>query len=117
MKMAPDPNPKPRQRYTQAEIIRSLAACDTFGKYSYERLRARAMILLMRFYGLRVSDVATLKRDRIRDGQIFLHALKNGAPIWLPLYPEVMQSLECLPFPQGTEADCPYFFCSGARDR
>jgi intergrase/recombinase len=30
MKMPPDPKPKPRQPYAQMEIIRILAACDTF---------------------------------------------------------------------------------------
>ena len=43
------------------------------------------MVLLMRFYGLRVSDVATLRKDRVRNDHLFLHAVKNGAVIWLPL--------------------------------
>jgi hypothetical protein len=81
MKMPTDPKPKPREPYSQLEIIRILAACDTFGKSSYERLRAKAMVLLMRFYGLRVSDVATLRKDRIKNDHLFLHAVKNGATI------------------------------------
>src|SRR5579864_929888 len=117
MKMPPDPKPKPREPYTQAEIIRILAACDTFGKSSYERLRAKAMVLLMRFYGLRVSDVATLRKDRIRNDHLFLHAVKNGATIWLPLYPEVKSALDFLPLPQGAGADCEYFFWTGAGAR
>jgi hypothetical protein len=60
---------------------------------------------LLRFYGLRISDVATIRRYRIRDGQIFLHALKNGAPIWLPLYPQVRSALENLPLPHGAAPD------------
>ena len=74
----PEEKPKPRQPYTQAEIIRILATCDIFGKYSYERLRARAMILLMRFYGLRISDVATFRRDHIKNDHIFLHAVGDS---------------------------------------
>lgn len=84
MKMPADPKPKERRPHTSEEISKIIGACDTFGQSAYERLLARAMILLIRFYGLRVSDVATLKRD---------------------------------PFPQGTEADCRYFFWSGAGDR
>ena len=117
LKMPPDPKPRPRQPYAQAEIIRILAACDTFGKYSYERLRAKAMILLMRFYGLRVSDVATLRRDRIKSDHVFLHALKNGAAIWLPLYPEVKSALDRVPLPRGANAEDEYFFWSGAGAR
>lgn len=112
-------NPKPRERvpYTVEEITRIIAACDTFGRTPYERLRARAMILLMRFYALRVSDVATLGRDRVTGNQIFLHALKNGAAIWLPLYPEVKFALECVPLPRGAAADCKYYFWTGTGSR
>ena len=34
----------------------------------------------MRFYGVRVSDVATLRRDRIKNDHIYFHALR-GAPV------------------------------------
>lgn len=112
MKMPLDPKPKPRQPYTQNEIIQILFACDTFGKSSYERLRAKAMILLLRFYGLRISDVATLRKDRIQGDHILLQALKNGAMIWLPLYPEVDRALDCLQ-PHGAAAECEYFFWTG----
>lgn len=117
MKMPPDPKPKPREPYTREEIIKIIAACDAFGKRPYERLRAKAMILLMRYYGLRVSDVATLRHDRIQGSQILLHALKNGATVWLPLYPDVLRALECVPLPQGVSAETEYFFWSGAGAR
>ena len=117
MEMPPNPKPAPREPYTAEEIRRILEACDNFGRGPYERLRARAAILLLRYYGLRVSDVATLEKSRIRDGQIFLHALKNGVPLWLPLYAEVQFALECLPAPRGAPADCPYFFWSGLGTR
>lgn len=90
---------------------------DTFGRSAYERLRARAIILLLRFYGLRVSDLATLARHRVKADHIYLHALKNGAPIWLPVYPEVSHALNCLPLPQGAAPDCKYFFWTGNGSR
>jgi site-specific recombinase XerD len=117
MKMPPEPKPGERVPYTSEEITRILVACETFGRGPYERLRAKAAILLLRFYGLRVSDVATLAKSRVRGDQIFLHALKNGAMIWLPLYPEVKYALDCLPLPMGAAADCPYFFWTGAGSR
>ena len=117
MDMPPDPKPRPREPYTADEIVRIVAACDYFGKAQYERLRARAMILLMRYYGLRVSDVATLRRDRIRGNEIFLHALKNGASIWLPMYPDVKFALELVPPPMGASEGCPYVFWTGLGDR
>jgi site-specific recombinase XerD len=119
MRMPPDPKPRERIPYTSEEVARIIAACDTFGRTAYERLRARAMILLMRFFGLRVSDVATLEIERIRGGQIFLHALKNGQAIWLPLsqFPEVRQALDCVPLPKGASPDCKYYFWSGSGSR
>jgi site-specific recombinase XerD len=113
MDMPSDPKPKPREPYTSEEVTRIIAACQTFGKGAYERLRAHAMILLMRRYALRVSDVSTLERDRVRDDQIFLHALKNGAALWLPLSDDVKRALDMLPLPSGAPADCKYYFWSG----
>lgn len=114
MEMPSDPKPKPREPYTREEIARIVAACDTFGKYDYERRRARAMILLMRYFAFRVSDVATLERERVQDGQIFVRAMKNGAPLWMPMdYPDLTFALEAVPPPMGADPDCPYFFWTG----
>ena len=37
--------------FTSAEIVRIITACDEIGRAKYERLRARAMVLLMRCAG------------------------------------------------------------------
>ena len=113
MEMPRDPKPRPREPYTADEVARILAACDTFGRTSYERRRARAIILLMWRYGLRVSDVATLERERVRNGRIFLHAMKNGSALWLPLWPDVEMALQALPEPQGAPSPCRYYFWTG----
>ena len=52
--------------YTHDEIVKIIAACDEIGRTSYERRRARAMMLLMRYAGLRISDVVTLSREHIQ---------------------------------------------------
>ncbi|MBL8215825.1 MAG: tyrosine-type recombinase/integrase [Bryobacterales bacterium] len=117
MEMPSDPKPKERRPYTAEEVARIIAACDTFGKVDYERRRARAMILLMRYYGLRVSDVATLERDRVRNGEIFVTAMKNGQQLWLPLYPDIQFALEALPLPMGADPGCRYFFWTGKGSR
>ena len=117
MEMPPDPKPQERPPYTSEEITRIIAACETFGRGPYERLRARAMVLLMRFYGFRISDVATLERNSIKDGQIRLHALKNGADLWQPLFRVVEEALERLPMPRAAAMDCPYFFWNGSKSR
>src|SRR5215471_13559523 len=52
-KIKPPRNLKPAEvaPYEPNEIARMLAACDVFGISSYERLRARAMVLVMRYTG------------------------------------------------------------------
>ena len=47
--------------YTKQEIIAVIAGCNQIGHSSYERHRARAMTLVMRYAGLRISDVVTYR--------------------------------------------------------
>ncbi len=117
MEMPPEPKPRERKPYTPGEITKIIWACDAFGRHPYERLRARAMILILRFYALRISDVATLERSRIHDDYILVRALKNGQMLWLPLRPEVRSALDILPLPQGADPDCRYFFWTGKGNR
>jgi site-specific recombinase XerD len=85
--------------YTQAEITRMIAACDGIGHDDYTRQRARAVVLLLRYSGLRISDVSTLERDRVRDGQILLRTQKKGGQVFLPIPDELQQALDALPCP------------------
>jgi integrase len=106
--------PADREPYEPHEIVKIVAACDTFGRGSYERLRARAMIMVLRHGALRISDVALLKKDRIRNGEIFLRTAKNGKPVRLPVHPDLQAALDVLPAPRAASSpDCPYFFWSG----
>jgi hypothetical protein len=45
------------------------------------------MVLLLRYTGLRISDVATLARDRVRQDRIYLYTMKNGKPVFFPCPP------------------------------
>jgi len=113
VRMPKNLKPAPREPYHPNEIARIIAACDGIGKAAYERLRARAMVLLLRYTALRISDVATLRRDRIRDGEVFLRTAKNGKPVKLPVHPDLQMALDILPLPRGAGQGCPYFFWSG----
>jgi site-specific recombinase XerD len=101
------------QPYTQEEIVRMIAACDFIGRGSYERLRARAMLLLMRFAGLRISDVVTLSRDHIKGTRIEKRAEKNGRWIRVKLPSEVFGALDALPHPKAAPRDSYDFFGGG----
>jgi integrase/recombinase XerC len=103
--------------YTPGEVTALIHACDLIGQNSYERLRARAMVLTLRYTALRIGDVALLARDRIsRDGnhwRVFLHTEKNGKPVFLPIPAELKAALDCLPLPKGTRGESKHFFWNG----
>jgi site-specific recombinase XerD len=112
--------------YTPREESLILAASDQIGgaKYHrsaavYERLRARAMVMLLRQTALRVSDVCTLKRDAVSwdkeksTWRVFLHTQKTGEPVFLPIPAELKLVLDALPLPRNGSQDCPYYFWNG----
>lgn len=96
--------------YTRQEIIAIIAGCDGIGHSSYERRRARAMTLVMRYAGLRISDVVTLSRDHIHGNRLEKRAIKNKRMIRVELPSAVIEALEMLPPPQGAaEGNRRYF--------
>ena len=116
---APKAKPEDVEPYTPEDLARIRAACETFGRSSYERRRAKAMVLLLRHTALRISDVATLAKSRIRKGEILLHTLKTRGLVKLPLPPDLELALNAVPRPRGLSKDdpCPYFFWNGIMGR
>lgn len=96
--------------YAKHEVIAIIAACDQIGRNSYERRRARAMTLLMRYAGLRISDVVTLSRDHMRGTRLEKRAIKNRQMIRVELPSAVIEALEVLPHPKGAPGDNRRFF-------
>ena len=121
-------NIKPREvvPYTPKEEGQILAACDLIGgaKYqrsaaSYERLRARAMVMLLRHTALRISDVCTLRKDAVSwdeeksTWRVFLRTQKTGESVFLPIPNELKLVLDALPQPRNAAKDCPLYFWNG----
>jgi site-specific recombinase XerD len=98
--------------FSSDEIVRTIAACDRIGRTRYERLRARAMVLLMRYAGLRVSDVVTLSRDHIKGVRLEKRAVKNHKMIRVELPQAVVQALEILPHPKAAAQNSRLYFSS-----
>lgn len=99
--------------FTREEIIRILAACDAYGdNYGHtgqeNARRLRALVLLLRYSGLRIGDAVSLPRERIASGKLFLYTAKTGIPVWCPLPDVVIQALETV---RGTSKK--YFFWTG----
>ena len=70
--------------------------------------RLKALILLMRYSGLRISDAVGLKRETIGSGgRLFLYQAKTGHPVVVPVPDFVMKALkDC---DEGNE----YYFWTG----
>jgi site-specific recombinase XerD len=83
--------PNDVEPFSTAEVMAVIEPCDGIGRGPYERLRARAMILTLRYTALRIGDVALLSRDRLsrESGRwcIFLRTEKSGKPVFCP-FPE-----------------------------
>ena len=115
--------PNDIEPYTAGEVGKILAACDSFGRTPYERTRARAMVLVLRFTALRIGDVAMLERDRItwdpdtERWRLFLRTEKTGSPVYLPIADVLKQALDAVPKPRGAEAEPKYYFWNGVTSK
>ena len=110
-------SPNDVEPYSVTEVDRIIAATQTFGRTQYERVRAKAIIMVLRFTALRIGDVAVLRRDRItmENGRwvIFLRAAKNNKPVFLPIPVQMKEALDAVPIPRKGVPGCPYYFWSG----
>ena len=109
----PKTSAPPTAPFSREEVARILSACDQYmgGRGSGRRANAqrlRALVLLLRFSGLRIRDAVTLRRDRIVNGKLLLYTAKTGTPVYCPLPDFVIAELENL---VGTSPD--FFFWSG----
>ncbi len=96
----PPKEPPPQvEPFTPNEIATILAACDAMN---------RAFVLLMRYTGLRVGDVARLEKSRIQGDRLTLRTTKTSAVVAVPLPPVVLDALKR--FPHVSER---WFFWSG----
>jgi integrase/recombinase XerD len=86
---SPRIKPKPTMPFTRIEMDRIIGACRT--------KRYRALVLLLRHSGLRITDAVGLRRDRIVNGKLFLYTQKTGTPVRLPLPPHALAALAQCP--------------------
>jgi len=102
---------------TREEFERTIAAVEHYNPNAldatWRRQRALAMLLLLRWSGLRISDAAKLERSKLSaDGKLFLRTQKTGQAVYVPLPPSVAKMLHDLPNLENPR----YFFWSGTSD-
>jgi integrase/recombinase XerD len=87
---------RPTMPLSREEVASILGACDNYPD-KFNAVRLRALVLLLRYSGLRIRDAVTLSRERVNDGRLFLYTAKTGTSVYCPLPPFVISALEAIP--------------------
>jgi len=109
---APKVTQRPTLPFEDADVERILDAADQISSWGTFGPKARAMVLLLRYSGLRMQDAACLERARLKDGKLFLYTQKTGTPVNCPLPPVAVRALNEL-----SNAHPDYFFWDGRSER
>jgi integrase/recombinase XerD len=111
---SPKVNSRPTLPFTHDEVIRILRACDELhqargagGKANAHRLRA--LILLLRYSGMRIGDSVSCAVERLNGNKLLVYTQKTGVPVYCPLPDFVVKALE-----EISPTSERYFFWTGA---
>ena len=86
----------PTEPLLNGEVDCILKACEAYPDRA-NAIRLRALVLLLRYSGLRIRDAITLPRNRVQGDKLFLFTAKTGTPVYCPLPPVVMNALNAIP--------------------
>lgn len=99
----PQEDGPPTLPFTGDEVNRILAACDKWtdknpNTREQTRAHARALVLVMLFSGLRISDAVQLRRDAVdlSTGKMLLRIMKTGRKQYLRLGAPAVEALAAL---------------------
>jgi integrase/recombinase XerD len=104
----------PTMPFTQAEMLRILAAIEKYKDEFSDRgaenaRRMRALVLLLRYTGMRIGDAVSLSAERIERNRLFLYTQKTGVPVNTVLPNFVVEALD-----QTPRVTDKHFFWDGA---
>jgi integrase/recombinase XerD len=79
---------------TTEQFAAVLSECEGFPRMTpYNRERLRALILTMRWAGLRMSDGVVLNADSVRGDVLHVRTKKASTNVQIPLHPDLMAAL------------------------
>jgi site-specific recombinase XerD len=83
---------------TDEQFAAVLENCNGFTEQmpDYNKLRLRALLMVMRYSGLRISDAVVLKSDAIKCDVLYVETKKASTPVQIPLHPELDRVLKQL---------------------
>jgi integrase/recombinase XerD len=96
----------PTMPLSRTEVTAIVTACEVYPHKS-NAARLRALVLLLRYSGLRIRDAVTLARDQIQNDKLFLYTAKTGTPVYCPLPPVAVSALNSISSAEK------YFFWTG----
>jgi integrase len=99
---------KPTDYFTKDEMAKIFAAIGKYETTPETRAKLTGVVMLMRWSGLRLGDAVRLDRARVNNGELLLYTAKTGTPVFCPLPPKVVATLEGI-----TNSNPRYFFWTG----
>jgi integrase/recombinase XerD len=95
LSIPPKVDQPPTLPFTQTEFEKVLKACESYPN-KLNRVRLRALTLLLRYSGLRITDAVTLSKQQIKDGVLTLRTAKTGTDVRIPLHPDAVAALDAI---------------------
>jgi integrase len=93
----------------QAKILAAIDAYPPFNVYGHDnRARVKALVLTLRYSGMRIGDVVGLRTTDLKHDKLFLNTQKSGSKIYVPLPKVAVDALKAL-----QRDDSPHFFWTG----
>jgi integrase/recombinase XerD len=96
----------PREPFSDGEQAKILAWANNPTKINFKlegtfqpHEKTGTFLKLLLYTGLRITDAATLQKERLDNGRILLYTQKTGRPVWLPIPKDLIAELEPIPGP------------------
>jgi integrase/recombinase XerD len=110
---SPKVTARPTLPFTHHEMIRILQGCDKYPGDGHkasplEVYRLRALVLFLRYSGMRIGDAVSCAVDRVNGDKLLLYTQKTSVPVYCPLPNFVVKALEAVPHVSNR-----YFFWTG----
>jgi len=92
----------PTLPFTHNEMLRVLSAINKYenefsGRGSEKARRRQALVVLLRYGGMRIGDTVSLSANRIEENRLLLYTQKTGVPVNNVLPDFVLKALEATP--------------------
>jgi integrase len=97
--------------FTEHELEAILEACDAYpqrNSFGHDnRARVKALVLTLRYSGMRIGDCVGLQKTHLKDDKLFLNTQKSGSKIYVPLPKVAADALAAI------AGDGKYYFWTG----